>query len=174
MNNIINTGKYVVVSPIAHGPGSEAFTLDVISTDVDNGAWCTQTATFFSEHIIKFRTNSGSGWSDWEQATVASDLTQKQVSMSITPLNDAELTGTAWGYRSGNILAGSFDITFAVMGTETVKLRFGNIPEDAWCTPVSGTFGQKPITANVRNGGELSLYSDYGIGRYLGFFICFL
>lgn len=68
LNSIIDTGKYVVISPSAHSPGlGESFSLHVISNDTPSDVWCTQLAIGLGENGAKFRKKNNNGWSSWEQ-----------------------------------------------------------------------------------------------------------
>lgn len=113
----------------------------------------------------------GSTWGlNWSSESAKS----VQLSTPLTALYDTKFEGSCWAYRSGNIMAIQFDVTFSDMGTHTEKFKIANIPSTAKYVAVSGYFGDKALSANVQNDGVFNLWSNYGIGRYVGFLICFV
>lgn len=113
----------------------------------------------------------GNTWSlNWSSKSTES----VQLSTPLTALYDTKFEGSCWTYRSGNIMAVQFDVTFSNMGTHIEKFKIANIPLTAKCVMASGYFGEKTLSANIRDGGIFKLWSDYGIGRYVGFFLCFV
>lgn len=113
----------------------------------------------------------GSTWGlNWSSESAKS----VQLSTPLTALYDTTLDGSCWAYRSGNIMAIQFDVTFLNMGTHVEKFKIANIPSMAKCVAVSGYFGDKALSANIQDDGIFKLWSDYGVGRYVGFFLCFV
>lgn len=82
--------------------------------------------------------------------------------------NSAAGDGSAYYVRSGNVITACIDVTITTMGTGTAKLILRGLPELVADIPAAMRFDDKTSWASLSSHAVLSIFGDYGVGRYAG------